>query len=361
MEMDTVLAALRAVAEPTRLRLLALCASTELTVSELTQILGQSQPRVSRHLKVLCDAGLLDRSREGTSAFFRLNRRGHAAALATTLSGIVAGDGASDPLAARDRERLERVKKTRAAAAATYFRDNAALWDQIRSLHVDEEVVERVLLDQLGHEPIGDLLDIGTGTGRVLEIVAARVETATGIDLSREMLAVARARLERAGLTNCSVRHGDMYRLPWPAKAFDAVTIHQVLHYADAPAEAVREAARVLRPGGRLVIVDFAPHELTHLRDRQAHRHLGFSDADMIQWLRDAGLDVEAPVHLKGAPLTVTVWAGRHPGEAERGRAARSPEVRSPEPRRTEAAQGRTGGDRQTAPVQSRQTEGQQR
>jgi ArsR family transcriptional regulator len=324
MDMDTVLAALRAAAEPTRLRLLALCANAELTVSDLTQILGQSQPRVSRHLKVLCEAGLLERSREGTSAFFRLTRRGNAGVLARTLSGLVASEGVDDRLAARDRGRLEAVKRARAAAAAAYFRDNAARWDQIRSLHVDDGVVERVLLDCLGNEPIGDLLDIGTGTGRVLELLADRIETGTGIDLSREMLAVARARLERGGLSHCSLRQGDMYQLPWPEGSFDAVTIHQVLHYAEDPAQAILEAARVLRPGGRVVIVDFAPHDQASLRDQHAHRHLGFTDAEVMRWLREAGLAADSPVHLPGAPLTVTIWTARRPAVADKGRRARA-------------------------------------
>jgi ArsR family transcriptional regulator len=322
MDMDTVLSALRGAAEPTRLRLLALCANAELTVSDLTQILGQSQPRVSRHLKVLCEAGLLERSREGTSAFFRLTRRGEAGMLARTLSGLAAGEGVNDALIARDRNRLEAVKRARAAAAAAYFRDNAARWDRIRSLHVDDGVVERVLLKCLGHEPVGDLLDIGTGTGRMLELLADRVETGTGIDLSREMLAVARARLERAGLSHCSLRQGDMYQLPWSEGSFDAVTIHQVLHYAEDPAQAVAEAARVLRPGGRVVIVDFAPHDLANLRDEHAHRHLGFADAEVLRWLREAGLAAEPPIHLPGVPLTVTLWAARRPALAGTGKRA---------------------------------------
>lgn len=329
MDMENLLAAMRAAAESTRLRLLLLCASAELTVSDLTQILGQSQPRVSRHLKVLCDAGLLDRSREGTSAYFRLTRRGPASGLARTLAGLADKDVVSDPLVQRDRQRLEAVKKARAEAAAAYFRDNAARWDSIRSLHVEEGVVERALLEGLGldmpeAEPIADLLDIGTGTGRILELVAGRVGTATGIDLSREMLGLARARLERAGLPQCTVRHGDMYQLPWPENSFDAITIHQVLHYAEDPAQAVAEAARVLRPGGRIVIADFAPHRLVSLHDEHAHRHLGFSDADVVQWLRDAGIKTRTPVHLAGAPLTVTIWAGRKSASAEKASSHRS-------------------------------------
>lgn len=314
--MDAILTGLRAAAEPTRLRILALCTRAELTVSEVTEILGQSQPRVSRHLRLMCEAGLLDRSREGTSAFFRLARYGPGAELARLLVGLFAPpEGATEGVALLDRQRLEAVQRARAEAAAAYFRANAGRWDEIRSLHVDDEEVERVLLGLLPEGEVGDLLDIGTGTGRILEILAGRAEAGVGIDLSREMLAVARTRLEAAGLRHCSVRQEDMYQLPWPARSFDAVTIHQVLHFADAPDRAILEAARVLRAGGRLVVVDFAPHSLGYLRDEHAHRRLGFGDGEVAGWFRDAGLEPAEAIHLPGDPLTVTVWLAIRPRE----------------------------------------------
>jgi SAM-dependent methyltransferase len=310
MAMETVLAGLRAAAEPTRLRLLVLCAKAELTVSELTAILGQSQPRVSRHLKLLCDAGLLDRLREGSWVFYRLARRASNGELARLLAGLVPED---DPILALDRERLDQIKRARAEAAAAYFGANAAQWGRIRSLYVDEVEVERALLDLLPEGRVRDLLDIGTGTGRMLEIMAPRVEHAIGVDASREMLSVARVNLERAGLRNCLVRQGDMYQLPLAGASFDAIIIHQVLHYADRPAEAIHEAARVLRPGGRLAIVDFAPHELEFLRTDHAHRRLGFADAEILDWCRAAGLEPGRARHLAGAPLTVAIWSARRP------------------------------------------------
>lgn len=317
MNPDTILAGLRAAAEPTRLRLMALCADAELTVRELTQILGQSQPRVSRHLKVLCEAGLLDRAAEGTSAYFRVARSGEGAELAHLLIALLSGERHADGKpGAFDFERLEAVKKARAESAAAYFRVNAAQWDKIRSLHVDDDEVERVLGERLAGEPLGDLLDVGTGTGRILEILGPRAASGTGIDLSREMLAIARARIERAGLRNCAVRQGDMYQLPWPGRSFDTVIIHQVLHYAEHPAAAIAEAARVLRPGGRLAVVDFAPHTLGSLREEHAHRHLGFADADLSRWCRLAGVEPIDMVHLAGKPLTVTLWLGRRPSAA---------------------------------------------
>ncbi len=316
MDLEVILTGLRAAAEPTRLRILALCAQAELSVSELTQILGQSQPRVSRHLRVLCDAGLLDRSREGTSAFYRLALRGDGSGVAHMLVDMIGADRAEmNGVAALDQERLAAVQNARADAAAAYFRANAARWDEIRSLHVDEQEVEKTLLGMLPEDEIHDLLDIGTGTGRILEILADRVDTGVGIDRSREMLAVARARLGKAGHHHCGVRQGDMYQLPWPQDSFDAVTIHQVLHFAEAPGKAVAEAARVLRPGGRLVVVDFAPHDLDYLHDEHAHRRLGLADEEVAAWFRAAGLEPAETAHLEGDPLTVTVWLAIRPHE----------------------------------------------
>lgn len=315
--LERVLAGLRAAAEPTRLRLLHLCAHDELTVSELTQILAQSQPRVSRHLKLLCDAGLLERFREGTHAFFTLAKDGDGARLAELLAELVPGN---DRALALNLERLRAIKAARADAAAKYFRENAARWDEIRSLYIDEAQVERVVLELLPKEDVRDFVDVGTGTGRILELVASRAERAVGIDLSREMLAVARANIERAGLRNVTVRHGDMYQLPWPASSFDAATIHQVLHFAADPPAAISEVARVLRPGGVLVIVDFAPHELEYLRTNHAHRRLGFREAEMLQWLDAAGLIPDRTISLPGDPLTVSIWSARRADDTE-GRA----------------------------------------
>jgi ubiquinone/menaquinone biosynthesis C-methylase UbiE/DNA-binding transcriptional ArsR family regulator len=302
---DDLLAALRAAAEPTRLRLLILCSRGELTVSELGQILGQSQPRVSRHLKLMCEAGLLDRFREGSWVFYRISGGSTASPLARHL---VAACGDRDPAIALDLQRLAAIKRQRAERAATYFSENAPNWDSIRSLYVDEREVEAALIEIVAAAAPRDLLDIGTGTGRILEILAPRVGQALGIDQSREMLAVARVNLERAGSANGMVRLGDMYQLPLPDASFDAVVIHQVLHYADRPAAAIAEAARVLRPKGVLVVVDFAPHLLEYLRVEHAHHRLGFSDDEVADWCRAAGLESAAPRHLSGDPLTVAIW-----------------------------------------------------
>lgn len=303
--MEHLLAALRAVAEPTRLRLVILCARGELTVSELTQILGQSQPRVSRHLKLLCEAGLLDRFREGSWVFYRLSQSGPAGAL---VRQFVAACDENEPTMALDLQRLNAIKRQRAEIAGAYFCENAAQWHRIRSLYVDEREVEAALVYTITAADPCDLLDIGTGTGRMLEILAPHVQSALGIDQSREMLSIARVNLERAGLENASARLGDMYQLSLPDASFDAVVVHQVLHYADRPAAAIAEAARVLRPSGILVIADFAPHALEFLREEHAHRRLGFSDAEVAEWCQAAGLDPASPRHLPGDPLTVVVW-----------------------------------------------------
>ena len=304
--MDELLLALRAAAESTRLRLLVLCGrGGELTVSELAQILGQSQPRVSRHLKLLCDAGLLDRFREGSWVFYRLSSGSAASSL---VRNLVAACGEADRAIALDLQRLAAIKRQRAEHAAAYFRENAARWHHIRSLYVDEREVEAALDHIIAAAKPNDLLDIGTGTGRMLEILGPHVGHALGIDQSREMLAVARVNLERAGLAHGSVRLGDMYQLPLADACFDAIVIHQVLHYAERPADAIAEAARVLRPEGVLIVVDFAPHTLEFLRDEQAHRRLGFADGEVAAWCRAAGLDPAPAQHLSGDPLTVVIW-----------------------------------------------------
>jgi ArsR family transcriptional regulator len=314
--LDTLLNGLRAVAEPSRLRLLVLCSQGEWTVSELTQVLGQSQPRVSRHLKLLADAGLLERFREGSWVFYRRAHSGPGARLARNLCRMLPNEDADLAL---DRQRLAAVRAARQEQAARYFAAQARRWDQVRSLNLDEAGIEAALLELFGAEPPRSLLDIGTGTGRVLQLMAPRIGFGLGVDLSREMLAVARASLDRTSLRNCQVRHGDMYHLPLPDGSFDAATLHNVLRFADDPGAALAEAARVLRPGGRLVVVDLAPHRLEFLREQHAHRRLGFADFEIEEWFAAAGLAFEAPVRIHGDPLTVVLWPARRRGAPARG------------------------------------------
>lgn len=301
---------LKAAGEITRLRLLALLARGELTVKDLTAILGQSQPRISRHLKLLVEAGLVERLPEGAWAYYRLSDDGAAGAFVRDmLSRIDPGDA----VIAGDRERLDGVKRAHAEAAAHYFSANASEWDRIRSLHAADETVEQAMREAIGDRPFESLLDIGTGTGRMLELFSDLFNRGVGIDASHSMLAMARANLERCGLDNAHVRHGDLYALPAAAGSFDVIVIHQVLHFLDDPARALREATRVLRPGGRLLIVDFAPHDLEFLRAEHAHRRLGFSHDQIAQWCAAAGLDIDqvrdiAPGDADSGKLTVTLW-----------------------------------------------------
>ena len=308
---DDVLAALAAAGEPTRLRLLALLCDAELTVSELVAILGQSQPRISRHLKLLVEARLVERHREGAWVFLLVP---HAGAMARLAREIVSAVSASDPVLVSDRARLDEARRARARSASRYFETHAATWDKIRIMHVAEEKVEAAICDAVGPGPIGSLLDVGTGTGRILELLAPSATRALGIDQSPHMLGMARARLERGRLRNTQLRQGDMFALPVERDGFDLVVVHQVLHYLDDPSRAIREATRTLRPGGRLLVIDFAPHEEEHLRSAHAHRRLGFGCDEVATYMAEAGLEVMLTRDLApdgAGSLTVSLWMGK--------------------------------------------------
>lgn len=312
MNIDSLVDTLKSLAEPTRLRLAFLCARGGLSVSELVRILGQSQPRISHHLKLLTEAGLLDRFQEGTWVFYRLTADDTKTALVKRARESLP---ASEPQLAKDLEGLEMVKREREEKASAYFAKNAHQWDRLRSLHIDDREVERAVDRLLPADGIASLLDIGTGTGRMLEILGPRVTRAVGVDRSREMLAVARVNLERAGLEHCSVRQADLFQLPFPPGSFDAVTIHQVLHFIDDPKRAIAEAARALAGDGKLLIVDFAPHTQESLRTEHQHRWLGFTDEEIQTWLRAAGLVPVNSTNLSGDPLTVSLWLATKPPE----------------------------------------------
>jgi ArsR family transcriptional regulator len=302
--MDRVLSQLRAAAEPTRLRLLALCARGAFCVSDLCEVLGQSQPRLSRHLKLLVEAGLLERVPEGPNAYFGLPPDADLARL------ILARLPEDDPQLAADRRQAVRLAAERAREASDAFRRHGADWDENRALGLPAAAIEAAVLDLLPPR-IGAFLDIGTGTGRLLELVAPRTERAFGVDASRDMLALARARFAEHGVADrCAVRQADMYRLPLPDGAFDVVALQMVLHYADDPAAALAEAARVLRPDGLLVVVDLAPHERAELLERHAHRWPGFDDAALAGWLGGAGCAPLPAVAVSG-PVPVRIWPAR--------------------------------------------------
>jgi ArsR family transcriptional regulator len=309
--MNQALGIFRALADSTRLRILALLRAMELSVGELAQVLGQSQPRVSRHVKILCDAGLAERRKEGSWVFVAL---GAADKVAPVFAAL---DAWRDPdhWAVADEARLAAVRADRASAANEWFEAHAGDWDAIRSLHIAESEVEAEMGRVLGEGSLGGLIDIGTGTGRMLELFAPRAETALGIDRSSEMLRLARAKL--VDVPNAELRQADLYALPLPDGGADTAIFHHVLHFAQQPGAAIAEAARVLSPGGRLLIADFAPHEREDLRTQDAHARLGFSDEQILGWFESYGLSPMLTETLEGGELTVKLWLGRKTGEIQ--------------------------------------------
>jgi ubiquinone/menaquinone biosynthesis C-methylase UbiE/DNA-binding HxlR family transcriptional regulator len=305
----TAVDVLRAAGEPTRLRILALLEREELAVLELCRVLDQSQPRVSRHLKLLAEAGLVERFPDGAWVFYRLAGAGRQReVIAEVLSRI----DADDPVLARDRRKLDDVQAERSEAAQAYFAENAAQWDRLRSLYVSDADVEAKILQAAGRRRLRRLVDLGSGTGRMLTLLAPQAEQAIGLDLSQQMLNIARRNVAEAGLTNVELRHGDIFETRLPEHAADLVVVHQVLHYLGDPAAAVKEAGRVVAPGGKLIIVDFAPHKHEFLREQHQHRRLGFSDEEMARWLAEAGLPKASLTALppnRADGLTVKIWA----------------------------------------------------
>jgi ArsR family transcriptional regulator len=312
---------MRAAGEPSRLRILALLAREELAVLELCRVLDQSQPRVSRHLKVLADAGLVARFPDGAWVFYRLTGGGSAGELAAQV--LAAIDPADEALQ-RDAERLSAVWAERAADAGEYFARNAARWDEIRSLYVSDADVEAAILAAAGPGPFRRLVDLGSGTGRMLTLLGPQAEAALGLDLSQQMLNLARNRVTEAGLAGCELRHGDIFSTRLPDGSADLVVVHQVLHYLADPAAAVKEAGRIVSGGGRLIIADFAPHGLEFLREQHQHRRLGFSEPEMGRWLEEAGLGkvrVTALPPARKQGLTVKIWTAERDRERQRSAA----------------------------------------
>ena len=318
--MEELLAGLKAVAETTRIRILFALSHGELNVTELTFILEQSQPRVSRHLKLMAEAGLISRHKEGNWVLFRLREQGRSGALARALVDMLP---ASDELLAADLLRLEDIRQQRQGRADEYFRTNAADWAKLRSLHVREADVEQAMLGLLEKSKFDNCVDLGTGTGRILELLSDRAMNLFGLDMSREMLAIARSNIETHKLRNAQVRQADIYALPFADGFADLVTIHQVLHFLDDPQRALLEAVRILAPKGKMLIVDFAPHDFEELRDQHAHRRLGISSEHMAGWMARAGLslikhDVLPPPYVNARMgHTVSLWLAENANVAQ--------------------------------------------
>lgn len=303
--MEQLLATLKATGEETRLRILALFKNGELTVTELVSVLRQSQPRISRHLRLLCEAGLLERHREGTWIFYRLAYGSEQAKLIKSIMNFCPYD---DQILQHDQERLVEVKRERDKKAAEYFEENAKNWDKIRSSYVPEKQVEDFLLEEIKGKKIDDLLDVGTGTGRMLELFSSYTKHGIGIDLSREMLAIARSHLEQNDIDHMHVRQGDMYDLALSDHSIDLVIFHQVLHFADDPLAAINETARILRNDGCVIIVDFLPHKIEKLREEYAHRRLGFSNSEVSEWCVATDLKITKTEVMKGRELDIGIW-----------------------------------------------------
>ncbi|QDP19118.1 ArsR/SmtB family transcription factor [Sphingomonas xanthus] len=321
MTRELPLAALfQALADPTRLRIMALLRVMELSVGELAQLLGQSQPRVSRHVRILSDSGLIGRRKEGSWVYLRPAGPAVGGSLFALIDQALDDD--AERQFATDAARLDAIRADRAEAARRYFEAHAATWDNIRSLHIADEEIERAIAELLADRPIGALLDVGTGTGRMLELFAPQAESAIGIDRSSEMLRLARVKLEEAGISGASLRQGDMNALPLADRSANSIILHQVLHYAQQPGAAIAEAARVLAPGGRLLVIDFAQHDRAELKEQDAHLRLGFADDAMRGWFGAAGLQLDRIERLGGGELTVIIWRGIRPGATLRQHAA---------------------------------------
>ncbi len=319
--MTKILEIFAALADPTRLRIVSLLRAMELSVGEIAQALGQSQPRVSRHVKILADAGIAERRKEGSWVFLGLGEAKRIDPLLAAIDAWTAEYG-EDPWVVADNARLAAIRADRASAAEEYFNAHAAEWDAMRSLHVAESEVEAAIRAALAGRKIGRLVDIGTGTGRMIELFGAQAESAIGVDRSPEMLRLARAKLT-AAKSPADLRQGDMYTLPLASACADVVILHQVLHYAEAPNAAIAEAARLLAPGGRLLVVDFGPHEKEELRSKHAHARLGFADEQIANWFAAAGLRSEPPGQLEGGELTVKLWLGQLPANINLAEAAK--------------------------------------
>lgn len=303
----------KALGDPTRLRIARLLGAMELAVGELAQVLGQSQPRVSRHVGILCDAGLAERRREGSWVFLRQSEA--RSAVIEAVQHLLALAEAEEPafalLCEADRRKLAAIRGAREAAAEHYFARHASQWDELRALHSADAEVERRLAEALMDAPLGALLDVGTGTGRMAELFAPVAERIVALDKNLEMLRVARAKLQHFPAAQIDLVQGDFANLPFVPGSFDTVMLHQVLHFAPDPAPALAEAARVLRGGGRIAIVDFASHDREELRTRHQHARLGFSDRQMAELLRGAGFTVSPPTALEGEELIVKIWIGK--------------------------------------------------
>jgi len=322
---DDFIERLRALAEPTRLRIVDVLKVGELTVSELCEILDMSQPRISRHLRILAESGLLTRHVEGSWVFYRHSSSSREQAL---ISAVLSLYPDADLQQARDRQNLRQVQQKSISKARSYFRRMARSWDSVQQLYVPEKEIEQAIRDTLGTQSGYRLIDMGTGTGRILELLAEDAVEGIGIDSSAEMLAIARGKLLQHPLGHCRLLKQDLTNTTLPGGSAHVVTLHHVLHYLDKPGAAIAESARLLAPGGIIVIVDFAPHQLESLRHEHSHRRLGYRDSEVRRWCEAAGLKRFRAQHLPMDPaantsvLTAVLWSARKGGARHPARQA---------------------------------------
>ena len=313
--MDELLNIMRALADPTRLRIVLLIRRLELAVGEVVHILGQSQPRVSRHIRILDEARIAERRKEGSWVFLR---PGPILTSGNLEPLFASADKSEGRIVQRDLAKLDLVRGSRADMAADYFAAHAGEWDSLRSLHVAESEVEEAITRILHTGPLGAVLDIGTGTGRMIELFAPEADRFVALDNNIEMLRLARAKLAAMNTISSSkveIMLGDFNALPLANDSFDTILFHQVLHYAQHPERVISEAARVLAPGGRLMIVDFAAHDHEELRTIHAHARLGFTDQAIEQAFAANAIYMAHQVVLDAGPLAVKIWMGQKQGQ----------------------------------------------
>ena len=307
--MDAIATYLKTLGHPDRLRILALLSQGELTVSELVQILGLSQPRVTQYIKSLEQVGIVERMREGSWVFSRLKRgqQANSAILAATLAAL-AGENA---LLDSDRDSLNKVRDDRSRQAEAFFASVANDLDQLGHEYLPQADIETALLSLVPGQEFSRMVDLGTGTGGMLKLFAPHIRSGVGVDDSVEMLRVARHTLSDDAYMHISIQQADLQDAPLKDGAADLVTLHQVLHFLEEPARAVNEAARLLVDDGHLLITDFALHDFDSYHEKYSHRRLGFSDQDMHQLLSDYGFELDQVRTLPASgPTTpdVKIW-----------------------------------------------------
>lgn len=293
----TLLAQMPVLGDPMRSRLLLVLERNELTVGELCSVVQAPQSTVSRHLKALADGGWLTSRADGTNRRYAIATEKLDAPL-RSLWLLVRKETAGTLAAQQDERRLTQVLATRRSRSEEFFRAGASQWDHLRDELFGRRFFVPALLGLLDEGT--RVADLGCGTGQVAEAMAPFVGHVIGIDASSSMLKAAKKRL--AGHANVELRAGSLEALPIDDGALDAAMMILVLHHVADPTKALAEAARTLKPGGRLVVVDMLPHDRDEYRAQMGHLWLGFAEADVLRTLEDAGLKSSRMLPLPADP-----------------------------------------------------------